>query len=205
MKVLKIINPIHLNTLKEGLTNYEFGDFESELKTILGFEKIVIAKIKLDVDSRLTQYNINLINDSLVGDEESIDYILDNYFEVDEEKGMPGLNYKHFLSYGLEYSTKMEDGHVVRKVKKSEELDKAVTEYYITIWPDINVDNSDDLIIVLEPVASYAGKLIFDYETISNYIPDFTNKLIELGYAKVIEDGYEIDEELQSIIDYING
>ncbi len=205
MKVLKVYNSIYINILKEGLLNYEFGDFESEFSKVLGIEKIVFAKFKIDVNSRLAQYNINLINDSLVKDEESIDYVLDNYFETNPDKYIPGLNYKKYLSYGLEYGTKMEDGYIVREVKQSEELDKAITEYYITIWPDINIPNSEDLIIVLEPVATSAGKLIFDYETISNYIPDFVNKLIELGYAKVIEDGYEIDEELKNIIDYING
>jgi hypothetical protein len=208
LKIIKFNTTVDINLLKEGLTNYEF--YEEELKiphnTVRGIKKVILAKYKIDINSRLAKHNINLINKSLIEDEENIDYILKHYFDNSLELSCPGLNYKHYLSYGLEYNTKMVDGKVIRKVKWSKDLEKAVTEYYISIWPDLFTNSIEPVFaLVLEPVASYAGKLIFDYETINNYIPDFANRLLELRFAEVDDNGYEIDEELKSIIDNING
>ncbi len=209
MKILKINKSIDINLLKDGLSNYEFGDFDlGRNHKVLDTEKVVLAKFRIGTDSKLAKHNINHINDDLCIDEESIEYIIEHYYDTDNitENLMPGLFYKYFLSYGIEYSTKMVNGKVVREVKQSEYLDKAVTEYYISIWPDIWNETSESYLeLVLEPVSSFAGKLIFDYETINNYIPDFLNRLIELGYVEVKENGHEIDSELQGIIDYING
>lgn len=203
MKILKINKSIDIDTLKDDLSNYEFydGNFKIPHNTVRGIEKIILAKFKIDINSRLAQYNIKIINESLTKDEESIEYILKHFFNRSLELLCPGLSYKHYLSYGLEYNTKMVNGKVVRKVKKSENLNKAISEYYISIWPDLFINTLEPVFaIVLEPVAEYAGKLIFDYETINSYIPDFVKKLVELEYADVAEDGYEIDEELRSII-----
>ena len=149
---------------------------KSELKRIFNANDGII---NLDLNSSVVKENKLYINECLLNDER----IIDDALEGDCEEGIV-LARREYLSFGISYITKVENGKlVVEASKESKSLDLLSSSYTIQIV------NGFFTLGIYHPLF---GKDVFEFEVLQQLFPNQVGYLLENGFF-IIEE-YEEDD-----------